>query len=65
MDNSFEKLINRVLDVRYRIENVLGIGGMSYVLKATDMQNDNRTVAIKILNDECSADERAVKRFVN
>ena len=65
MDNSFEKLINRVLDGRYRIENVLGIGGMSYVLKATDMQNDNRTVAIKILNDECSADERAVKRFVN
>jgi len=65
MDNSFEKLINRVLDGRYRIENVLGIGGMAYVLKATDMQNGNRTVAIKILNDECNSDERAVKRFVN
>ena len=30
MDNSFEKLINRVLDTRYKIENVVGIGGMAY-----------------------------------
>ncbi len=65
MDNSFEKLINRVLDGRYRIEDVLGIGGMAYVLKATDLQSDNRTVAIKILNDEFNNDENAVKRFVN
>ncbi len=65
MDNSFDKLINRVLDGRYKILNVLGIGGMAYVLKATDLQNDNRTVAIKILNDECNSDERAVKRFIN
>ena len=65
MDNSFDKLINRVLDGRYRIENVLGIGGMAYVLKATDLQNENRPVAIKILNDECNKDEQAVKRFIN
>lgn len=64
MDNSFDRLINRVLDGRYRIENVLGIGGMAYVLKATDLQT-NRIVAIKILNDEFNSDERAVKRFVN
>lgn len=65
MDNSFDKLINRVLDGRYRIENVLGIGGMAYVLKATDLKNENRTVAIKILNDEFNRDETSVKRFVN
>ncbi len=65
MDNSFDKLINRVLDGRYRIENVLGIGGMAYVLKATDLKEQNRTVAIKILNDEFNRDELAVKRFVN
>ena len=30
MEKSFDKLINRVLDGRYKIENVLGIGGMAY-----------------------------------
>ena len=65
MDNSFEKLINRVLDGRYKIENVVGIGGMAYVLKATDLKDDNKTVAIKILNEEYNGDENAVKRFVN
>ena len=65
MDNSFEKLINRVLDTRYKIENVVGIGGMAYVLKAIDLHMDNRPVAIKILNQEFNSDENAVKRFVN
>ncbi len=65
MDNSFEKLINRVLDGRYKIESVVGIGGMAYVLKATDLQNENRPVAIKVLNEEFNKDENAVKRFVN
>lgn len=65
MDNSFEKLINRILDGRYKIENVVGIGGMAYVLKATDLKDDNKPVAIKILNEEFNSDENAVKRFVN
>ena len=65
MDKSFEKLINRVLDGRYKIESVVGIGGMAYVLRAADMQNGNRPVAIKVLNEEFNRDENAVKRFVN
>ena len=65
MDNSFEKLINRILDGRYKIENVVGIGGMAYVLKAIDLKDDNKPVAIKILNEEFNTDENAVKRFVN
>ena len=65
MENSFEKLINRVLDGRYKIENVVGIGGMAYVLKAIDLKQENRPVAIKILNEEFNGDENAVKRFVN
>lgn len=65
MNNSFDKLINRVLDGRYRIESVLGIGGMAYVLKAKDMKNQGKPVAIKILNDEFNKDESAVKRFIN
>lgn len=62
--NSFDKLINRILDKKYKIENVVGVGGMAYVLKAKDLEND-RTVAIKILSDEYKDDERAVKRFIN
>ncbi len=65
MDNSFEKLINRILDNRYKIENVVGIGGMAYVLKAIDLKDNNKPVAIKILNEEFNSDENAVKRFVN
>ncbi len=65
MDNSFDKLIDRILDGRYKIENVVGIGGMAYVLKAIDLKDDNKPVAIKILNDEYNGDENAVKRFVN
>ncbi len=65
MDNSFDKLINRILDGRYKIENVVGIGGMAYVLKASDLQKDGRPVAIKVLNEEFNSDENAVKRFVN
>ncbi len=65
MDKSFEKLINRVLDGRYKIESVVGIGGMAYVLLASDMQNGNRPVAVKVLNEEFNKDENAVKRFVN
>lgn len=65
MENSFEKLINRILDGRYKIENVVGIGGMAYVLKAIDLKDDNKPVAIKILNEEFNTDENAVKRFLN
>ncbi len=62
--NSFDKLINRIIDKRYKIENVVGVGGMAYVLKARDLVAE-QDVAIKILSDEFKDDERAVKRFIN
>ncbi len=65
MENSFEKLIDKILDGRYKIENVVGIGGMAYVLKAIDLKDGNKPVAVKILNDEYNSDENAVKRFIN
>ncbi|MGN1121637.1 MAG: protein kinase, partial [Eubacteriales bacterium] len=63
-NNSYDKLINRIIDKRYKIENVVGVGGMAYVLKAKDLTTD-RDVAVKILSDEYRDDERAVKRFIN
>jgi len=60
----FEKYVGLVFDNRYRIEKVIGVGGMAIVFKATDLLM-RRVVAVKILKDEISADEQAVKRFVN
>ncbi len=61
---SFDRLINRIIDKKYKIENVVGVGGMAYVLKARDIFTD-KEVAIKMLSDEYKSDERAVKRFIN
>ncbi|HOY65980.1 MAG TPA: protein kinase [Candidatus Ozemobacteraceae bacterium] len=47
----------------YRIERVLGQGGMGTVYKALDTAL-NRPVAIKMLNQSISSDERIVERFL-
>ncbi len=60
----YEKYLGATLDSRYRIEGVVGIGGMAVVFKAFDMLM-NRTVAIKMLKNEIANDEEAVKRFIN
>ena len=47
---------------RYRIEDRLGSGGMSSVFRAQDTILE-RTVAVKILAEHLSDDERFVARF--
>ena len=42
--DAFDKYIGRVFDKRYRIEKVIGVGGMAIVFKAEDILM-NRTVA--------------------
>jgi len=64
MIDVYSKYVGRVFDNRYRIEQVIGIGGMAVVFKATDLFM-RRLVAVKILKDEISADEQSVKRFIN
>ena len=61
---TYEKYVGLVFDNRYRIEKVIGVGGMAIVFKATDLLM-RRVVAVKILKDEISADEQSVKRFIN
>jgi serine/threonine protein kinase len=51
-----------VISDRYRIEDRLGSGGMSSVFRATDTILE-RTVAVKILAEHLSDDERFVARF--
>jgi len=60
----YEKYVGLVFDNRYRIERVIGIGGMAVVFKATDILM-RRMVAVKILKDEISGDDQSVKRFIN
>lgn len=63
MDNH-ENLIGKLLDNRYRIENVVGEGGMSIVTKAIDIEK-SVAVTIKLLNSENSVDSIAIERFTN
>ncbi len=63
MDN-YEKYIGHVFDNRYRIDALIGVGGMAVVYKAVDLLM-RRIVAVKILRDDISADDASVKRFIN
>ena len=62
--DKYNAFIGKVLDGRYKILEVLGVGGMAFVLKAEDLVM-NRIVAIKILNDQYNGDEQAEERFIN
>ncbi len=62
--NDYSKFIGKILDKRYKILELVGIGGMACVLRAQDLVM-NRTVAIKILNDEYNGNEQAETRFID
>lgn len=53
--DKYDSFIGKVLDGRYKILEMLGVGGMAFVLKAEDLMM-NRIVAIKILNDQYNGD---------
>ncbi len=56
---------NKILEDRYIIEKLIGVGGMSVVFRARDRYLNNMMVAIKILKDDVANDETVVKRFSN
>ena len=57
-----DELVGTVLDDKYRLEQIIGIGGMGKVYKATHIYMDH-AVAIKILDPKLSSNETALKRF--
>ena len=61
MDN-MDKYLGKMLDDRYEIMEVIGVGGMAVVYKAM-CHRLNRYVAIKILRDEFAEDAEFRKRF--
>ena len=63
MEN-YEKYVGQIFYNRYKIENLIGVGGMAVVYKALDMLM-RRIVAVKILKDDMATDEPSVMRFIN
>ena len=57
-----DKYIGKMLDNRYEILEVIGVGGMAVVYKAK-CHRLNRYVAVKILKEEYAQDEEFRRRF--
>ena len=61
-DSFAEGLVGIVLDGRYRLDAVLGEGGMGAVFRAHHLAMD-RKVAVKLLKPHLTTDEAALQRF--
>ena len=59
------KIVGSVLDDRFKLESLIGTGGMAVVYRAIDLKMNNNVVAIKMLKEEAACDEVVVKRFKN
>ena len=60
MDN----VVGKMLEGRYLIENLIGVGGMANVYHGFDTA-ENRPVAIKMLRDEYAGNTDSLRRFRN
>lgn len=58
-----ENLLGHVLDGRYRLEDILGSGGMGTVYRATHV-TIGKTLAVKVLAEEFAGDDTFRKRFL-
>ena len=58
----FDKYIGTVIDKRYEIKELLGVGGMAIVFLAYD-KAENCDIALKMLKEEAASDESALKGF--
>lgn len=60
--NEPHALLGRVIDSRYRLDALIGDGGMGFVYRATRLQL-NDTVAVKILHPKNCGDNESAERF--
>ena len=54
--------INQLISGRYRVQSLIGTGGMANVYKAYD-EESQRVVALKVLKEEHRSDMEFVRRF--
>lgn len=59
-----DPFVGRVLDGRYRLDELIARGGMATVYQATDLRLV-RTVAVKVLADSLATDPGFVDRFIH
>lgn len=59
-----DHLIGQLLDDRYRLDELIGYGGMSRIYRAVDGRL-HRPVAVKILNDNYARDPQVRERFAS
>lgn len=57
-----DKILGQMLDGRYRLESVLGRGGMGVVYRATHIHLDTQC-AVKVLHPELVSNQAAIERF--
>ncbi len=57
-----DPLINRTLDAKFLIQELLGVGGMGRVYKAVQLSLD-KVVCVKVLRPGMTQDETLVRRF--
>lgn len=57
-----DPLLGRVIDGRYRLEALLGTGGLGAVYRATQLRLD-RAIAVKVLHEQHAANEELRARF--
>lgn len=62
--DAYNNYIGLMLDDRYRLKRLVGVGGMAMVFEADDVFRKT-VVAVKILKDEFASDEVSVQRFIN
>lgn len=59
-----DQYIGKKIEGRYLVNELIGVGGMANVYKATDV-TDGKTVAVKILREEFNENEEFLRRFKN
>ena len=57
-----QRLIGKVISRRFRVEDVVGRGGMAIVYRAFDLKTQ-QTIALKVLREEYENDAEYVERF--
>lgn len=62
-DDTYESWVGRVIDGRYRIDGLLGEGGMGAVFEAEHLKL-LKPVALKVIHPEFAGDGDVAKRFV-